>query len=347
MRRVLVWALCLFLFLSSSCIAEGAWYNVLLLGNDTRSYPNFERSDTMIIISINEEHGKVKLTSILRDTDVSFASGGSGKINGAMAKGGPENAVATVNKNFGMDIEDYVVIDFKQMVEAIDLIGGVDIEVAEEEGNFINTFGDRYFVDPETPDITGSGMKKLEGWQAVTYARDRKSTAAGDYDRVIRQRKMLIALLNELQEKTIDEVMDLSDELMDLISTNMSDDQLMELGKFALAVETDTIDEFRIPANGTFESGNFNGVWKIKPNIQKNTIMLREFIYGTELKKGDSGERVRKMQQKLVDMGFLNDKVDGMFGNNTENALKAVQEKLGVEVNGIADEEFLDILYAQ
>lgn len=347
MKRRVLCMICAMLMLCSFAFAEGNWHNILLLGNDTRSYPKFERSDTMIIISINEERGKVKLTSILRDTDVSFASGGSGKINGAMAKGGPENAVATVNKNFNMDIEDYVVIDFKQMVEAIDLIGGVDIEVAEAEGNFINTFGDRYFVDPETPDITGSGMKKLEGWQAVTYARDRKSSAAGDYDRVIRQRKMLIALLNELQEKTIDEVMDLSDELMDLISTNMSDEQLMELGKFALALETDTIDEFRIPANGAFESGTFNGVWKIKPNIQKNTVMLHDFIYGTELKKGSSGESVRKLQQKLADMGLLNDKVDGVFGNNTENALKAAQQKMGVAVNGIADEEFLDILYAQ
>lgn len=347
-KRVLAALLCCLMLFGTMASAEGGWRNILLLGNDTRNFPKFERSDVMIIVSVNEAEGKVKLTSIMRDTDVSYAGGGSGKINGAMAKGGPENAVATVSESFGTQITDYIVIDFMQFTDAVDLIGGVDIILDEGERKFVNTYEDRYYnFNPETLLIESGENAHLAGWQALCHVRNRKSSPAGDYDRVKRQRRMLIALLNELQEKPVDEVLDLADDLIDLVSTNMTDEQLLELGKFALTVDTATIDEFRLPADGAFQDGTFNGVWKIKPNLEKNRRLLQEFINGAELKKGSAGESVRKLQQKLTDMGVLEDKVDGVFGSKTEAAVKVAQAQLGFEQTGKADEDFLDALYAQ
>lgn len=346
-KRVLAVVLCFLLLFGTMARAEGDWRSILLLGNDTRNFPQFERSDAMIIVSVNESKGKVKLTSIMRDTDVSYAYGGSGKINGAMAKGGPENAVATVNRNFGTDISEYVVINFRDMIKAVDLTGGVKIELTEKEREYINThYGDFVGNSPYRA-LETAGEVKLNGCQALSNTRDRSSSPAGDYDRVKRHRRMLIALLNELQEKPVDEVLDLADDLIDLVSTNMTDEQLLELGKFALTVDTATIDEFRLPADGAFQDGTFNGVWKIKPNLEKNRRLLQEFINGAELKKGSAGESVRKLQQKLTDMGVLEDKVDGVFGSKTEAAVKVAQAQLGFEQTGKADEDFLDALYAQ
>lgn len=347
LKRVLVVLMCC-IFLVGAAYAEGAWRNILILGNDTRNFPEFERSDVMMIVSINAAKGKVKLTSIMRDTDVTYAGGGGGKINGAMASGGPQKAVDTVNQAFDADIAEYVIVDFQQLAKAVDLIGGVDIELTKREIEYINVLqGERFQYNPETPPIPSEGMAHLVGWQSVSYTRDRSSSPAGDYDRVKRQRKMLIALLNELQEKPLDEVLDLADDLIDLVSTNMSDEQLMELGKFALTIDTSTIEEFRLPADGAFQDGTFNGTWKIKPNLEKNKRLLQEFINGAELKNGSSGENVRKLQQKLLDMGLLNDKVDGVFGGKTAAAVSAAQVQLGFEETGTASEEFLEALYAQ
>lgn len=347
-RHLLIaWVLCFVLVLGIPACAEGEWRNILLLGNDTRNFPAFERSDVMMIISVNESSGKVKLTSIMRDTSVPFAQGGSGKINGAMAKGGPENAVATVNQNFGMDITEYIVLDFQQMIKAVDLIGGVDIELNDAERIFINEHYEGFGVDTGYETLDTDGMLHLNGWQSLIYSRDRKSSAAGDYDRVRRQRKLLIALLKELQDRPLDEVMDLSDDLLKLLSSNMSNEQLLDLGKFALALDTERISEYRIPVDGAFESGTYSGVWKIKPNLEKNKRLLREFIYGTELKIGSAGDNVRKLQQKLVDMGLLNDAVDGIYGPKTEAAVKLAQEKLGLDASGTVNEELLDMIYTQ
>lgn len=347
-KRAMAWVLCVLVLLGSVASAEGSWRNILILGDDTRDWPKFERSDTMIIVSINEEKGKVKLTSIMRDSDVSFANGGGGKINGAMAVGGPENIVATINKNFGTDITDYVVVNFKQFHDIIELIGGVNIEVSAKEGNYINNFEYfKYFYKEGTPDLEGDGMKKLIGWQALIYVRDRKSTSGGDYDRVKRQRKMMIALLKEMQSRPLEETLELAEEIVGLVSTNLSAEELIELGKFALTVDPATIEEFRIPADGTFQDGKFNGVWKIKINVEKNRNLLQDFIYGFELKSGSCGENVKKLQQKLVDMGLLNDKVDGIFGGKTAAAVSAAQKQLGWEQTGTASEEFLEALYAK
>lgn len=345
-KRITALMLSIFVLLSAVAFAENDWRSILILGNDTRNFPKFERSDVMIIVSINEEAGKVKLTSIMRDTDVSYANGGSGKINGAMAKGGPENAVATVNKNFGMDISEYVVVDFHQMINLVNIIGGVDIELTNKERVFINTFTSKFGHFSETPDIKEAGMTHLVGWQALNYSRDRKSTPAGDFDRVARQRKMLIALLKELQEKPVEEVLELADKMMYQLSTNMTKEQLLELGKFALTLDINNIYEFRLPADGTFDAGTFGGVYKIKPNLEKNSRLLQEFISGAELKNGSSGENVRKLQQKLADMGLLNDSIDGIFGAKTEAAVSAAQAQLGVEQTGTASEDFLEMLYA-
>lgn len=350
MKAILAWLLCIAMLLGTAACAEGEWRHILLLGNDTRNYNNnaIERSDVMLIVSVNEAKAKVKLTSVMRDCEASYAEGGGGKINGAMAKGGPDNIVKTLNKYFDLGIEDYVVINFHQMIHLVNAIGGVDIEITDGERKFINNYEGKFGKDAKTtPDIEKAGMVHLVGWQALNYCRDRKSSAGGDFDRVARQRKMMVALLKELQEKTLEEVMDLAPKFFkQLINTNMTQEEMIELGKLALTIDPETIEEFRIPADKTFESGMYKGIYKIKPNYEKNKKLLHEFINGADLAVGSSGEAVKRLQQKLVDMGLLNDKVDGVFGQKTAAAVCAAQKLLGYEETGIASEEFREVLFA-
>ena len=108
------------------------WWNILLLGGDSRSTDSYDRTDSMIILSVNRKTGEIKMTSIMRDTWVSIPGHkGMAKINAANVYGGPERAVQTVNSSFGTDIEDYVLINMAGMIKVIDAMGGIDLEVTE------------------------------------------------------------------------------------------------------------------------------------------------------------------------------------------------------------------------
>src|SRR5699024_8489086 len=145
-------------------------FNVALFGVDTRDEDSFSgRSDTIIIASVDKKNNVVKLTSILRDSYVAIEGHKNQKITHAYMYGGAELAIKTINQNFGMNITDYVTVNFAKVAEAIDVLGGVDLEITERERVEVNNIGDD--EDPDFPYIEESGMVHLNGKQAVVYAR--------------------------------------------------------------------------------------------------------------------------------------------------------------------------------
>ncbi len=271
------------LLLPAAAMAEGDWENILFLGCDSRTENGFERSDSMIIVSINRETNQVKLTSIMRDTWVNFPGRSNpNKINAATVFGGPELAMATVNANFGTDIEKYVQINMRHMAQVIDLFGGVDVDVTDGERNLVNAYapGLAALIDgyPAFDPLTGTGLVHLNGAQAVSYSRIRKIDS--DYNRVMRQQEVLLSLAYNAQEMEVDELMERADEVLEYIETNLTDDELKELANAALVVEIEDVEQNRIPVDGTFKDGMFGKVWCIKPDFQKNAKLLHEFIYG-------------------------------------------------------------------
>ncbi len=286
LRRIVTLLLLAVMLIPFGAVAESnedGWTNILLLGGDSRDASDFNgRTDTMIILSINRDSGEMKMTSIMRDTWVELSAGRKGKINAANVYGGPEMAMRVVNEHFGLDIEKYVLVNMSSLVKIIDMFGGVDIEITEAERNQINGFANEYIT--VIGDYSGattmdhSGMVHMNGLMAVSYMRIRYTDS--DYVRVMRQQRVLIEVAGTAQNMDVEELMGIADEIFGCIVTNMTDEELKDLAMSALIVEPEYIGQFRVPADGTFESGTFDGTWMIRADFSKNKELLHDFIYG-------------------------------------------------------------------
>jgi len=263
--------------------AQGEWWNILLLGGDSRVIDDYTgRTDTMMILSVNRETGEIKLTSIMRDTWVHYGNGRASKINAMNVYGGPELAMQVVNECFGLDIQHYVVINMASLVDIIDMLGGIDIEITESERKYINHYVEDYLKSVESyagdTYVYESGMVHLNGLQAVAFLRNRYTDS--DFGRVMRNQKVLIASAAQAQNMEVDELMAMSDDFFAHIVTNMTSDELKELAMIGLTVEPTEIGQFRVPADGTYESGTFDGTWMIRADFEANKPLVHEFIYG-------------------------------------------------------------------
>ena len=259
------------------------WWNILLLGGDSRSTESYDRSDTMIIFSINKEDTIIKMTSIMRDTWVDFpGTNKSHKINAATVYGGPELAMKTVNHYFGTDIEDYVLVNMADMVEMIDMIGGIDLEVTESERKYINDYASDYLNSVQgyhgETCLEQSGMVHLNGLLATAHMRNRYTDS--DYGRVMRQQDVLLAMASKMQDMELNDLMEKVEIFLEGIDTNLTNDQLRSVATTGLAMELEDVGQFRIPADGAYTSGMHNGIWMIRANFEKNAQLLKDFIYG-------------------------------------------------------------------
>lgn len=288
MRKILV--LMLALIMALSCMTamaeetEGGWKNILLLGGDARDMNNFDRTDTMMIVSFNREDLLVKLTSIMRDTWAHIPGHGNQKINAANLFGGPELAVKTVNENFGMDIENYILINMEDMVQIVDVMGGVTVDVSENERKVTNDYMSQYLRETAGSSYDGdtyleeTGLVHLNGFMAMGYCRDRYT--GSDFDRVMRQQEVMLAMARNAQEMEVDALMDAASQIADIVNTNMDKEELKSLATAFMVMEVEDVQQYRIPADGAFKSGTFDGTWMIKADFAKNQELLKQFIYG-------------------------------------------------------------------
>jgi len=261
---------------------EGEWWNILLLGCDSYTKNTYSRSDSMIILSLNLDTKQAKLTSLMRDIWIKVPGYKSKhrKLTELCAVGGPELTIQAINENFGMDIEDYALISMAGIAEIIDIVGGLDLDVTEAERKALN----KGLFDLSSL----SGMEKLQesgenvhlnGNQATAYARIRKIDS--DYVRVERQRIVLLKLADKIKNgASVRTLLSIVNVLSDYVETNLSFMNIMSIGMAGLKMDLETVEELRLPADGTYESGEFDGIWCIKPNFSKNKKILNDFIYG-------------------------------------------------------------------
>ena len=196
--------------ISEEARERGTGYlNVALFGVDSRDAELGEgtRSDTIMIASLNRETLEVKISSVYRDTLLQLNDGSLNKANSAYSFGGPEAAIAMLNENLDMDIEHYVTVNFNSLIDVIDAVGGVEIEVTEEEIPYINAYC------MEIIDVTGvgsggvsePGLQTLNGVQATAYARIRY-TSGDDFKRAERQRMVLTKVIEKLQGASLSQI---------------------------------------------------------------------------------------------------------------------------------------------
>ena len=264
--------------------AESKVLNVLLLGTDRRSEKGYGLADTKIIASINPAAGSVKLSSIMRDTWVEIDGHGSGKINAANKFGGPELAMQTINKHFGTDIEKYVLVDMQGFVSIINLMGGVTVPITEKEMANINQQLIWDALDFElinSEELTQFGESVLlNGNQALAYARQRVSDS--DFKRVNRQYNVFKAMFDEVIHYDLLSLIAIANTMFDYVETNLKMEECLSIASSILMSGMDNIEQYRLPADGSYKSGKVNGVWRIDPDFEKNTELLHAFIYGEQ-----------------------------------------------------------------
>ena len=250
--------------------------NILLLGLDT-TRENSRRSDTVIVASVG--YGKLKLTSILRDTLVDIPGHGSGKLNAAYAHGGPQLVMRTLNENFSLNIMHYLAVDFTALVDLVDALGGVELNVTEAEMNRINQniWAARLQIEahgyPSAP-LSGFGEHtRLNGVQALYYARLRKLDS--DFMRASRQRALLEAMLARIRANLWNPALlvRLARTLARSVDTNMSPIQLLCLGEKALAA---TPEQLRLPVDGAYTDDGAN---LVVTDPSQNIAAFQAFAY--------------------------------------------------------------------
>lgn len=245
--------------------------NIALFGVDTRDMSGDSgRSDAMIVLSVDKAHKKIKLTSLARDTRVEIEGYGNEKLCHAYAYGGPELAIQTINRSFGLDIRDYVTVNFEQLEEIIDYLGGVTVNVDQDEADEIDRMG----VGP----ITQTGDIRLTGAQAVAYARNR--TTGSDVDRQSRQREVLMSLYGEARSKSLLEYPGILEQVLKMCETTLASDVLMELGMWAV-VNNPAMEQFALPNSGCDAYGGImeDGAWYFVYDLELASDILHDFLY--------------------------------------------------------------------
>ena len=244
--------------------------NILLIGQDRREGEETARSDSMILCTYHRKTGNVTMTSFLRDLYVPIPGHHNNRINAAYSEGGAALLDRTLRENFDLHIDGNVEVDFSQFSQIIDLLGGVQLELREDEAAEINK---------ETGSGLSAGVQVLNGEQALTYARIRKLDADGDFSRTSRQRKLMNALLGSYRNIKWKDLLPLIDELLPLISTDMNYGRLVLLAMEILPKLSDAqITSQRIPADGTFTDEKIDGMWVLSADLEANRQLLRETL---------------------------------------------------------------------
>lgn len=257
--------------------------NIALFGLDNRSSGEYDkgRSDTIIIASINNETKEVKLVSVYRDTYLSVGNGKFKKANTAYSSGGVRQAVQMLNTNLDLDITEYACVDWAALIEAIDLLGGVDIEVTSAEVKYINKYVKDMHneIGSDATEIKGAGLQTLTGAQATAYARIRY-TSGNDFKRSSRQRIVIEAMLNEAKSADLNTLLDICKAVFDDIATTLTLPEIMDLAKDIMQYEIVSTTGF--PFRVTCKELSGSGDTVIPILLDENVSELHEYLFGTE-----------------------------------------------------------------
>lgn len=209
--------------------------NIALLGIDSRAddYGLGNRSDCIIIASINEKTNEVKLISVYRDTYVYVMENGTkrlDKITHAYSYGGAQNTLKSLNEAMDLNITEFVTVNFDAVIAAVDSLGGVYIDIDSSELKYINSYIDATSKSSEikSSHLSTTGRQKLDGVQAVAYSRIRY-TSGGDYKRTERMRTVIEAMLSKAKTLGIGQLNSFADTILPKIRTNISSSEIWGL----------------------------------------------------------------------------------------------------------------------
>ena len=283
---------------NSELLQNSKVLNIMLFGEDNNHGEKYGRTDTMLLLSVDTVHEKLKLTSFQRDTYVYIPGHGYNKINASYTLGGATLSIQTIQANFGVKIDRYAIVDFDSFKDIIDTLGGVEMTVTQDEIDYINyqmykngQSGGKRVTITDKP-----GKVLLNGQEALWYARDRGlikgedgneiGISGDDWDRTERQRKCLSKMVTDLKGASLSEIISIVNEVGPQITTNLKKDEIMGLVSNALTYIDYEIVQNYAPKEGLWY---YNNPWDESWDIAGSCIMvtdmeaqrkaLAEFIY--------------------------------------------------------------------
>lgn len=258
--------------------------NIALFGLDNRSNGSFEagNSDVIMIASINNDTKEVRLVSVFRDTFLNVSDDGTynfRKANYAYNKGGAEEAVRMLNRNLDLDIEDYVVVDFQAVTEAIDLLGGVEVEIDAAEAKWMDFYINEtaQVTGHEAHSITQPGVYTLDGVQATSYCRIRY-TAGDDFKRAQRQREVISKMVAKAKQADLLTINKIIDSVLDDISTNFTAGEMVSLASQMMSYELADTTGFPFHLT-TANLGGKKGSVVVPCDLVTNVTDLHKYLF--------------------------------------------------------------------
>lgn len=243
------------------------YYNVLLIGCD-KSDGTSQRSDSMILVTVDKVHQKIKMTSFMRDLWVSIPGYYDARLNAAYSYGGAELLLRTIYENFGVPINDYVMVDFEMFEKLIDGLGGVNVEITEDEADYIN----------ETSHAkVHSGENILNGDYALIYCRIRYLDS--DFNRTQRQRKVMNSIFKKAVSQNPIATLTVMSDIFPLITTDISSAKMTVKALGAINLLKYGNDQFRIPTDDGYSNEMIEGQDVLVPDLEENKTALHQFLY--------------------------------------------------------------------
>ncbi len=252
--------------------------NILVFGIDSRGEES-ARADSIIIVTVDRRHNSVKLTSVLRDTEMAMndMNGNRHKVNAAYAYGGIGMLINTLNANLDLDIQKFMMFDFWSAIRFVDALGGVTLDISETERVATNELipGMAASVEKQTPLLETAGAQKVDGVQAISWARIRKIDS--DFGRTSRQRVLMETIIKEFSERNILAQGHFAVTVLDELETNISRTDVMGIG-FKAVGSMNNVDQYYVPQEGMFDV-NYNN-WNMIYDPARQIPALHEFIWG-------------------------------------------------------------------
>ncbi|MCB6571831.1 LCP family protein [Eubacterium limosum] len=245
---------------------NGEIVNIALYGIDAAEGET-GRSDSIMILTLDNVHNRIKLTSVMRDSYVDIAGHGMDKINHAYAFGGPELAIRTLNENFGLNITDFMSVNFTSMPEIIDMLGGVSIDITDEE-----------IATGQIPGLYQSGTQLLTGEQALAYSRIRYASG-NDFKRTERQRTVLNALVVKMIQQPVTSYPGLISDLAPYITTSLSNQEMLDMTTKYGSLAKQGIRQNRFPQDDDANGQMIDGVYYLVFDIPTVREKMDAYIF--------------------------------------------------------------------
>ena len=305
---------------------------IALFGLDNRDQGVYDtgNSDVIMVMNINNDTKEVSLVSVYRDTYLNIAGEGEEekfrKANAAYSAGGAEQAVTMLNRNLDLDIDNYVAFDFKSVAEAIDILGGVEIDIeSQAEMDYLNDYISytSEYVGGSDEMIDHLGKQTLNGVQAVSYARIRY-TAGGDFKRAERQRRVLNELIKKAKDASLTELNELVSTIFPEVSTDLTQKDIISM--MPVMLKYDMANSGGFPYDKTTDTPSKKiGSIVIPCDLESNVIQLHKQLFGAE--DYQPSETVQSYNDTIIDLTGKTTKdsetdqfsdQDDFFGNGTQ-----------------------------